>query len=383
MVYDNFISWNLETCVEINAHNMVRIIRRLRCINRPDLFKPSLMSSQPCEETFRTMRSMGSVNYTKINFTLLELFHLIGRVELLNDIIYSKLADSEVSFPRNKEFKLSEGHFQLPSDEEMKSTMRNARENAISDALRLSMSVETYEICAPQIKPVKTPKNPQQNFGDNYDEDINESDEEPCTKFSPYVTVMDSNGKEKDIRKSTLIWMSLSKKKRLSSDRLQRVKGEVERKTCDRSLQFKKLPQPKDVNENDQIQIGDWCIFSNEDQNLCSTKYLLGSVHDFQYIKGKNLNERRYTWDFAFVKPNPKNNNNRGINVLGLWYAFDLKGNIYQLDINSFYLNIECYIVTLSNPIFDKENGRMCFEKTFLENVQEDLQRLECKRQKM
>lgn len=42
------------------------------------------------------MWSMGTINYTKINFTLLELIHLVGRVELMNDIMHFKLADSDV-----------------------------------------------------------------------------------------------------------------------------------------------------------------------------------------------------------------------------------------------------------------------------------------------
>lgn len=83
---DNFITSNAYMCIELNAKNLIILIKHFRDENLKEYFIPTILNSQPCEETYRKMRSMGTINFTKINFTLLELFHLIGRVELMNNI---------------------------------------------------------------------------------------------------------------------------------------------------------------------------------------------------------------------------------------------------------------------------------------------------------
>lgn len=89
-ISEHFISQNAYSCIEINAHALIYLILRLRTNHQFDFFIPHLFSSQPCEETFRRMRSMGTANFTKINFTLFELLHMIARVEMMNKIIYSQ-----------------------------------------------------------------------------------------------------------------------------------------------------------------------------------------------------------------------------------------------------------------------------------------------------
>lgn len=82
---DNFLTRNCYACVEINASNLISIIQAFRDKNLQHLFLPTLFNSQPCEEYFRQLRSIGTINFTLINFTLLQVFHLVSRVELLND----------------------------------------------------------------------------------------------------------------------------------------------------------------------------------------------------------------------------------------------------------------------------------------------------------
>lgn len=79
-VAENFITYNTYTCVEINANTLVRLIKSFRDRNMPQMFLPSIFDSQTCERTFRIFRSMGTTQYTKINFCILELIHKIGRV---------------------------------------------------------------------------------------------------------------------------------------------------------------------------------------------------------------------------------------------------------------------------------------------------------------
>lgn len=61
---ENFISTNAFTCVELNAHSMLNLISV--CREDPQLFLPSLFSSQPCESTFRQFRSMSTTYSTQV-----------------------------------------------------------------------------------------------------------------------------------------------------------------------------------------------------------------------------------------------------------------------------------------------------------------------------
>lgn len=125
----NFISNNAYSCIELNAHALVYLITKLRMSQQTELFLPHLFSSQPCEETFRHMRSMGTANHTKINSTLNELLHMIARVEIMNKIIHTY---KDITFPRTElKTKKSEEIYtenSLPNDEELISTMQRAKE---------------------------------------------------------------------------------------------------------------------------------------------------------------------------------------------------------------------------------------------------------------
>lgn len=65
------------------------------------MFIPYLFDSQPRDSTFRQLRSLGTMNWTRINFSLMECLQMVERIELENDIVYSKLS-KKVLFPRAK-----------------------------------------------------------------------------------------------------------------------------------------------------------------------------------------------------------------------------------------------------------------------------------------
>lgn len=69
---DKFITSNAYCCIEVNARNLILLIRKCRESNKPQHFIPTLFQSQTCEKTFRQLRSMGSTNFTQINFSVLE-----------------------------------------------------------------------------------------------------------------------------------------------------------------------------------------------------------------------------------------------------------------------------------------------------------------------
>lgn len=79
---ENFITYNAYMCVEINAYFLIHLIVKLRDENRKEQFLPVFFSSQTCESTFRSMRSISTMNWTKINFSLLELCYFTQLEEL-------------------------------------------------------------------------------------------------------------------------------------------------------------------------------------------------------------------------------------------------------------------------------------------------------------
>lgn len=224
---NNFITWNAYSCIENNAQNLIIIIRKFRDNGLTEMFLPTLFNSQPCEENFRKMRSMGSMNYTRINFTMLELIHLVGRVELMNDIMFFKLADSDVYFPRNPTTRKSKIKFELPTDDEIRTTVSTALNTAVLDATKFGMSVTSEEIEDCKLK--KFTINLEVEHEDISSEHIdlgigskkNKLECENLRDYSnknsesnSYVNVTGQMG-SKTVRKTGLIWNLTSSKKKI------------------------------------------------------------------------------------------------------------------------------------------------------------------------
>lgn len=238
---NNFITSNAYMCVELNAKNLTILTKKFRDENLEKCFIPTIFNSQPCEETFRKLRSMGTINYTKINFTLLQLLHSISRVELMNDIMHFKLADADIFFPRNPLNKAKENQFSLPSDIEIENTISRALAAALEDANKFGIYVSQDDIasCAHEYNPLivnQDHQNEDDEFVDlgiarndglmeyenlkDYQSDVVETPGEA----SRFVNVFGSNG-IKTVRKTSMIWALSGSKEKLSSDRLKRVRG--------------------------------------------------------------------------------------------------------------------------------------------------------------
>lgn len=149
---DNFISDNAFTCIEINGNNLIQLIITLRECGMPEMFLPCLFDSQTCERTFRQFRSMGTINWTRINFSLMELLHMVSRVDLQNDIIYDKLANivkfprvDQHSGPKNQTFE-GTPNLTLPSNDEIMEIIKRARQDAIQCTSEFGMSCEEIDL---------------------------------------------------------------------------------------------------------------------------------------------------------------------------------------------------------------------------------------------
>lgn len=378
-IRDNFISSNAYKCIEINAHNLIRLIRKLRNSNLDELFFPHLFASQACEETFRQLRSMGTINFTKINFTMLEVMHMIGRVELQNDIVYSKLANMDVLFPRNKTVSSTNRTIHLPSDIEIEQQLLSARETAIKDASDFGMCCSMDDLFRCNLDGGNTNPNNQERqieqiivdggsppiMNSQLENLSTQSNGENVENLDRFVEVENRVGK-KLLRKSTLVWLLSDCPNALSNDRLTRVQGAKQR-TARRRLNFsQEKSSSTTVNKMHEIQIGNWCIFRD------GNRLLLGNIVGFKYIQGKSEKDKQYSWDFAALECNLPEDRKRGIDVLASWYLFDLTVNIKSLN-RCFYVNLNMYIATMSNPLFERKKSGLVFDKEYFKSIQHNL----------
>lgn len=357
---ENFISCNAFTCIEINAHSMIGIIVKLR--STPNMFLPPIFASQPCEEMFRQMRSMGTANYTKINFSLNELLHLIARVEMLNKIAYSS---NDIVFPRIQLSSENKFPINLPSDDGIFNAMERALKDAVQQANQFGIQINSTDITESTV----------QVSNDNLLDDIMREEEDLLdgierivpddnnAELSRNIEVIDSDGSTKSIPKSTLIWMLSESNGKLSSDRLKRVQGS----TTSTSKRMK-LDLSRNVDErpclfkSNQLQIGEWAIFCLENDNLDHNtseqilldNYLIGVAIGFSILK--NGHRRQYKHDHVSITS--ESHTDDIIQVLGVWYTFDENQILHRKrDQNTFTVNIGKYFATMKNPTTEKDEN--------------------------
>lgn len=389
----NFISQNAYDCIEVNAICLTRLVINLRNHDKSDMFMPHLYDSQPCERTFRQLRSMGTINWTKINFSLLELIHLIERIELQNDIVYEKLANV-VRFPRvpidQQELKDAE-HFKLPSDPDIFMAIKSALDDAVQITSKFGMNFDQNNIpkCRSRMPHVArhnfksndgsesdtTASASDDELDDGYAESIMNrteelnlrtyndaiNDEVLLSENSKYIKLNESDGSSKVVLKSSIVWLLSESRDKLSSDRLKRVQGTQPQKI---KIKRQKISQNTEADaffKSDEICIGDWCVFrlDNTSSNTCKPNItlpaesaignvLIGSVLAFRFCTGKTEKDRQYHHDFVKIET-------QNIEVLSTWYTVDINGILQSLSINSnFFVDLQNYVATTTIPVFDE-----------------------------
>lgn len=235
---DNFVSSNSYSCAEINGKNLITLIKKYRDQNKSEFFLPTIFDSQTCEKIFRQFRSMGTTQFTKVNFSLLELLHMIGRIEVQNDIAYFKLADKEITFPHKRAGKTK--IYSLPSDTEINVTISEAKKKAIEDATKFGMicfiDIDEYEFQS-RLRFESNDSDEHVEESDDDDSDFLEHEtstmSENIDEKSPLVAVKDADGITRVVRKSTLLWMLTEPVERLSKDRLRRVQINTKKRKID------------------------------------------------------------------------------------------------------------------------------------------------------
>ncbi|KAK4881467.1 hypothetical protein RN001_004786 [Aquatica leii] len=277
----NFISLNSYICIELNAHAL--ILMCLKYYNEPSLFLPWLKSSQPCEKTFRAIRSQTSTFSTVVNFSMLEILHRLHRLQTINEILCD--LDDTYIFPREKARRLGEGNITnnetikiLPTLNEIIKIIEATKNNVLEDVISLGFEIScndwmtiiipnTNERC--QAVNIERQLKHNSIYTDNSteDDDIHDdissseqgvddleelthddlavidkfknidldlvdftsSTHEPISCTSPYLQIK-CKSKQITVKKTTLCWLLSEKRARLSSDRLRRVMGPITNK---------------------------------------------------------------------------------------------------------------------------------------------------------
>ncbi|KAJ6649437.1 hypothetical protein Bhyg_04672 [Pseudolycoriella hygida] len=133
----NFITYNTYACIELNGHSLINIILSLAAAGDDEQFITTLMGSQTCEELFRRLRSLTTMSWTEINFTMLQMLHKIHRIEFIEEAMED--LNTSYEFPR-KNTKKQKIH-QLPSQEEIFEMVTKAKEDALKVTEAIGMKI--------------------------------------------------------------------------------------------------------------------------------------------------------------------------------------------------------------------------------------------------
>lgn len=250
---DNFMSMNSYCCIELNAHGLIQLMVYLKETNRSHLFLPELFSSQPCESTFRQFRSFSSTFSTVINCTVKEAASRISKIQLQNEIM-NGLSNNFV-FPGLMKSPENENHGQvdLPSKLEIIAEIEKCQQDAVQTAKQFGLitrkpaknyacklELNTLQIRRSNVKINKLERISQLQRDKYAQIDLNniklqdysgKLNSEDIGPTSPYVEILDDDGKQTITRKTSLCWLLRDDCQKLSSDRLIRVRAEKS-KSC-------------------------------------------------------------------------------------------------------------------------------------------------------
>lgn len=384
---DNFITSNAYLCAELNGTNLIKLIQIFRDENKAELFLPTLFDSQACERTFRGFRSMGTPNFTKINFTLLELLHMIRRLEVQNEILHSKLSHVDIKLPKlGKKRKLTT-LYALPTDEEIKECLNRAKRFALNDASQFCMHIKPEEIDTCEVSiPIRLEADlgaeRDDETNDDFEEenviehrdldDINEALEnngilEGEDQHSALITMTDHLGKKQIVRKSTLVWLLSEGAKKISSDRLIRVRGN-ENKAINPGVSNDSSIS-NNVKVSKHIKLGDWCFFMVVTE--AGEMVYIGLLHAFRFANCRLVKNKTYRYDAVDLVDKP--NLAKQLEVLSTWYLVNDRAALVPVkDENHFFVSMENYIATVFvSPTMDPDTKALFFNENAFKEIED------------
>lgn len=261
----SFITNNCYSCVEINAHSLILIILYLKEQGLDHTFCPELLGSQPCEGTFRQIRSISTSFSTVTNSSLMEIMSKMSKIELQNLIAFIHLR--QYKFPRietqsssyysqvNRNGENCYGIFtKLPSWDAIVNEIELAKLQAIEYAESLGISIQaestisiknkeqiSYHVHDTRTRESTNELNvPIMNLNGIHEQedtdqlrlfsDINlkeyenkKFNPETLTERSLYIKIRNVLNEIFYVSKHTIVWLLSKSQSKLSSDRLRRV----------------------------------------------------------------------------------------------------------------------------------------------------------------
>ncbi|CAG9814094.1 unnamed protein product [Phaedon cochleariae] len=401
---DNFITLNNYISVEINAHSLILLIRKFSKFQErfpASMFVPWLMSSQPCEQLFRSTRSMTSTFSTIVNFSLLEIMNRINKIQFLQNAVNN--LKGTFCFPREDSARLgSEGeiHQEIPfvilSDEEIESIVLSSLQDAklamnalgisdIPDNFFLNLNLRSYDNEATEHEyedemlsnrsdvnlssefddivslveddssnedisglvsgTLSHPESILLNDIENIEDHLQIKDYSKDTNKSTNIFFNDGpflrvsyNDEIMVVRKSTLCWLFTKNRSKLSSDRTIRVRSE---KKLDPTGSVMSRPMKSNI-----ISIGDWCIFENNFKYK-KTDFIIGCVLSFKYLSKKGK-QTEYAKHFVNIS---ELNVKSSIGCLANWYDIEEDGGLSNSTMNKYgFCDISNYKISVPEP---------------------------------
>lgn len=256
---DNFVSLPCYVCIEINAHALVYFTMYMRDRNMDDIYSTLKVGSQPCETTFRQVRSFTSTNSTVVNCSLLEIIQRLSKIELQNNIKHIHLNHftfpgidnpSSTYFPSADRNGKEYVFHNLPDKKEIFHEIELAKVEALEYAETLGVIPEPNDNLSCNINTGKVDVIAMNNgtddissslanvnltedenvnvfklFGDVQFNDYSEKKIDPDTinETSLHAKVQTNDGKVFVVNKHTLCWFLSKSTEKQSSDRLRRV----------------------------------------------------------------------------------------------------------------------------------------------------------------
>lgn len=264
---DNFLTNNCYTCIELNAQSLIMLMINLKNDKMDSSFLPYYFDSQPCESLFRSVRSFTSTYSTVANCTVKEAISRITKIQLQSEISANNPA---FVFPRLGADKKKLKTFELPTKEEIQHQIEICKKHAVEDAVNLGLinkaQAKRKNIFESDMKSLdegkQKTKNPRSIRMKLFEKNMDKKNEFKKVMMqlkinslkdysnnlknniiddtSPYVKIDCTNGM-KVIKKTTLCWLLRPEIQKLSSDRLLRVRADINNKKLSKKPSKKHL----------------------------------------------------------------------------------------------------------------------------------------------
>lgn len=139
-----------------------------------------------------------------------------------------------------------------------------------------------------------------------------------------------------------MCWLLTTEGTSLSSDRLQRVRGQVGALLKTQESQL--CEQPGSVSFAKRVSIGMWCVFRPLE---IDKEFLIGRIVSFSYLSGVG---RSRQFSLKVAPTTPPTENARGLGCLCVWYCINESGRLVIVERNHQFYDLADYVCTIPCP---------------------------------